>query len=204
MRLFNASLHRTATQSFAAACSRNGIACAHWLGAAFDEECRPFLGNCDLDALWRSYAARIVDADACADLPCPILYRQAARAYPSARFLVVERRPTRWLASVRRHTAGRALTVIEQLSYWWLTGERRDRLDQYAEAQLLAAYVGHSVRATAELRALGVSHALLSLDAPDFAARIADFAGFAMDRRFPHVDHLSEDAAGHGAGEAAR
>lgn len=127
---------------------------------------------------------------ACADLPCPILYRQAAAAFPEARFVVVERSPAKWLDSVRRHMAGRDFCVLERMAYWWLTGMRRPRLGDYEESVLLAAYRTHTARALDTFRELGVAHAVLSLEAPDFAARIADFCGFARERQFPHVDYL--------------
>src|SRR5262245_30613734 len=143
MKIFNLSLHRCGTRSFHKFCSDNGLDAQHWPGREFDRQCESIVHAFDLDALWAMYAPLIHDRDACADIPCPIIFREAYFAYPDAKFLLVLRNPSKWVSSVRRHMDRRPFDFLEKLMYRSICQRPAERVADYTDQELENGYLNH-------------------------------------------------------------
>jgi hypothetical protein len=187
LKIFNVSLHRSGTRSFHVFCEQNGFRSLHWLGLDFDGNCAMALEREDRRALWGIYSMFINQSDACSDVPCPSIYEEAFEAFPNAKFILVLRRPSEWIASVRRHTAGRALGVLEKFMYWPLATERRDTLSEYSDSELEDCYVRHTANVANFMIARRAHFSVFQLDDPLIGQRLAKFLGVNESTRMPRI-----------------
>lgn len=93
-RVFGIGLSKTGTVSLTTALNRLGFRTLHYPHdpLTFEELKR---GECRLSVL--------DDYDGIADIPAIPIYRDLARVYPRARFILTVREETEWLSSVRAH-----------------------------------------------------------------------------------------------------
>jgi hypothetical protein len=187
MQIFNVSPHRSGTQSFNAFCWDHSIASAHWPGDDVDAAAESALQTLDTGALWRLASPHYDGAGVASDLPVPLIYREAWANCPGARFLLVRRNPRRWVASVRRHTAGRDLSYLEKFFYWGLSGQRHDSLSGYSDDDLLRIYECYCQEVTTFLRCRGATFLTLKLEDAAIGNQLAAFIGFEATQPFGHV-----------------
>ena len=140
-KIFNLSLHRSGTQSATAFFNKIGFSSLHWPGVDFTKQCEPFLPTLDTRAVWDLYRPFVSTHNSFHDVPVPFLYREILQEYPTALFFIIGRRPASWIRSIRKHTEGRDLSVLEKFQYWTICETRRDNLAQYTDEELERAYV---------------------------------------------------------------
>jgi hypothetical protein len=185
VKVLNVSPHRSGTRSFHAFCIAHGLTSAHWPEAAFDQACQRALEHLDEAALWEVSAAHFETGEVFSDLPCPLIYRQALAAWPEARFVLVRRDPAAWIASVRRHAAGRNLSYLEKFFYWSVCGGRPARIDAYSDASLTRGYSAFMQHSEAYLRQRGARVRSFELGSAELGRELAAFIGF--EARYPFV-----------------
>jgi hypothetical protein len=188
-KIFNVSLHRSGTQSFHNLCQHLGLRSQHWPGFAFDAACAPALTALDRELIWELYQPLVKSSDAFCDLPAPLIFAQAVRDCPDARFLLIRRTVKSWISSVRRHTEGRQLDHMEKLQYWSVCESRRNHVSDYSDEELAEAYVTHERAIAAAMQNLAAPFDVFDLGAPDLGPRIAAFCGYPdQDVSFEDVD----------------
>jgi len=94
MRVFNVSLHKSATMSMWQAFSSLGFSSIHFPHRFFDAYRKGELDQC---------AELREDNKAYSDLPITFMYRKLFRLFPDARFILVVRPFEQWIESLRTH-----------------------------------------------------------------------------------------------------
>jgi hypothetical protein len=186
--IFNVSLHRSATQSFTDFCARNGLKAQHWPGHAFDQSCAPALATLDTADLWRRYRPILAGFDAAADLPAPVVFREAMTDFPHAKFVLILRDPEQWAASVRRHIGAREMDVLEKLQYWGAHGSRFGNHLTLSDTDLTALNQRHTRMVTAFAQERQVTLGTFTLTDPELGSQLAGFLGVKKSRAFKLVD----------------
>lgn len=195
MKIFNLSLHRTGTQSFHDLCRNNGLRSQHWPGWAFDRSCSDALKYFDVEAVWDLYRPFVDQAEAFSDLPCPTVYARAYRDFPDAKFVLVIRSPSQWIKSVRKHTRGRALDVLEKFMYWSICTERHGDLRRYSDTELEGAYMRHIVDIATFMRSRKADFAIFQLNSPSFSDTLIEFLNFKRNVPIRRVDDNKDDGS---------
>jgi hypothetical protein len=188
MKIFNLSLHRSGTQSVTKFFRDHGLEAAHWPGYDFARACVPYIRTLDTEAIWEKAQPWLEENEVFSDVPYGLLYREALRTYPDAKFFIVLRDPNAWLRSIRRHVGKRELFTLEKIQYWLFMQERKDRLADYSDNELLRCYREHSIIVINALAAARADFRLFALDAPSIAEDMAKFVGFPVRHPFPHRD----------------
>ena len=187
-RAFNLSLHRSGTKSFVDLCTRNNLRSLHWPGIGFDLLCRPALRGLDTRIVWGLYNTIAEGYHAFADIPAPLVYREAITQAPDASFVLVQRSPQAWVRSVRRHTASRQLDVLEMFQYGLLCGRLVNRLAALPDDVLEQSYLDFNQRVIDLATRRGVRFAAFQLEDPAIGAKLAAFLGLERTDRFRRID----------------
>jgi hypothetical protein len=189
-KIFNISLHRSATLSFIKFCEANGAKGQHWPGREFDEAVRPALRGMNLDFVWRTYQPCLQQADAFADIPVPLFYRHAYETFPDARFVLLLRSPQSWIKSVRYHCReGRVLDVLERMQYYYAFGKAISRLDEFTDLELFDGYEHFTEIVTCFYVSMKANFIVLDLAEADVGPKLARFLEFEKVTAFPRIEH---------------
>lgn len=176
MRVFNVSLHKTGTTRFYHFCRSNDLSAVHWAGREFDESSSDCVDDLDCEKLWLRYLSKFSGIQAHSDLPCPSIFRQAAREFPNARFVLMVRKPSDWIKSVREHTKNRTLDNLEKIMYWKILGDKRDRLSDYSDQELEFGLVKFISDVSASMHEMRVPFfRIFNLDGPNVGSELAGF-----------------------------
>lgn len=190
-KIFNASLHRSGTQSFAGFCRAAGLKVQHWPGYRFDTLCAPALPSLDGRYVWDRYRSVAQAKDVFADLPVPFVYRYAYESYPAAHFLIITRPVSDWVKSVRRHAADRDLDVMEKIQYWNICSNRKNRLSNYTDFELGKAYMEHEKQFTGFMKKHNAAFSILRLQDPGIGDQLRSLIGI-QDK---HIEFMKIDAS---------
>jgi hypothetical protein len=177
-KYFVVSLHRTGTRSTHELFELLGFNCIHWPHTfrEIDLQSRIEGHETDLEFIADTLAPVFDHYDVVSDVPVPVLYRQLAQRYPSAKFVLVNRDPEAWAESVLRHMEERILRPYARAQYWYYVPSRPMAVRELSIEQLKYMHVRHSAEVKeffAESRRLGEFH----LDTPTLSRDIARFAG---------------------------
>ena len=187
-RIFNVSLHRSGTQSFADFCQRNGLKTLHWPGVGFDLICRPALETADTGYVWYQYSKIISGFDAVADIPAPVVFREAMTDYPGAKFVLILREPKGWVKSVRQHINQREMDVLEKMQYWTAYGKNFGDYLWLGDDELEALYRRYSQVVTDCARQRNVALGTFDLFDPELGQKLGAFLGLEERKPFNLVD----------------
>ncbi len=187
-RVFNLSLHRSGTQSFADFCQRNGLKTLHWPGIGFDLICRPALETVDSEYVWYQYSKIITGFEAVADVPAPVVFREAMTNYPAAKFVLILREPAEWVKSVRRHINQREMDVLEKMQYWIAYGKNFGDYLSLGDDELEALYRRFAQMVTDYARQRNVALGTFELSDPELAPKLDAFLEMKGQQPFNHVD----------------
>ena len=74
------------------------------------------------------------NGDACQDMPWPVLFKEMDRMYPSAKFILMEREPDKWLDSIIKWKKDRH-SDLDELVYGFgkIPGNEEVYLNRYLE-----------------------------------------------------------------------
>ena len=188
-KIFNLSLHRSATESFSRLMTDHGFRATHWPGFTFDRSCRQAVEQLDTSMVFQLALDVIKANQVFADVPYCFLYRELFLTYPDALYLIILRPVGAWIKSVRRHIGGRELDNLEKLQYG-LYNAIYDRIFDYTDSQLENVYAHHldTVVNLAQIR--GVSLRLFwldpsSLEQTKLVTELSEYLGFRARTPFP-------------------
>ncbi len=119
-------------------------------------------------------------------VPFPVLFRQAARDFPEAKFLLLRRNPETWLNSVRSHVGSGNFKPFERIQYWQYFPDCPKRLSHIPESGLLELQQRHI---DAVKRTIDSDDKLLvaELEGDDVGEKICDFLGRERKIKLPRV-----------------
>jgi len=189
-KVFVISLHRTMTRSTDALLSMAGLETVHWpksfQGCDLQEAVRG--REEDLDAVYEVLSPVLCHYEAFGDVPFPTLFRQMARDYPEARFVLVHREPHAWARSVRGMIGGRELKPFEKVQYWSYLSRPVKNLRTVTDEDLLGVYFSHlfAVHDFFESRGELGRLCFVSIDDPEAGEKITRFLGLEQ-RPFPRI-----------------
>lgn len=191
-KVFVLSLHRSGTTSVHRLLRDLGYKSLHWPIRDGDRDIRAEVaGNeTDLEFIWASLSSLIDRREAFSDVPFPVLYQQAARDFPDAKFVLVTREPDAWLNSVRRHIGFRKFRVFERVQYWHYFPNRPDKLSAINTKKLLELQEIHQNAIEAIVTS---SDKLLSisLENKNVGETICDFLGSKQILELPRISSVS-------------
>jgi hypothetical protein len=176
-KIFNLSLHRSGTQSAYVFFDKLGFSSQHWPGSDFDRRCEPFLQTLDTAEVWSLYRPLLKMHSSFHDVPIPFLYNHILKEFPDSLYMMIVRRPSAWIRSVREHTKGRELLTLEKFQYWTICESRWGNLAQYTDEQLEYGYMKFISDVTNMMVAHQAKFRIFNLEAPNLAASIAEFCG---------------------------
>jgi hypothetical protein len=191
-KLFNLSLHRCGTLSAAQFVKKIGFSCQHWPGFDFDRNCEPFLQTLDTAGVWNLYRPLLKKHRSFHDVPIPFLYNEILKDFPDSLYMLVVRRPGAWIRSIREHTEGRELDVLEKFQYWTICESRYSTLAQYTNEELEYGYMRFISDVTNTMVARQANFRIFSLESPNLAASVAEFCG--VTRLIPPWENVSRGA----------
>ncbi|HVM33928.1 MAG TPA: sulfotransferase [Actinomycetota bacterium] len=136
-KIFGVGAHRTGSTSLMAALRVFGYRTSHWKDRA---EIRA-----DLESQ-RFRLSLMERVDAVSDLPIPTWYRQLAKAFPEAKFILTVRDTESWLRSVERHMANRMFEQEEKEFYGRSNFDREHFSDRFERhnGEVLQYFAGSS------------------------------------------------------------
>jgi hypothetical protein len=137
-KYFVVSLHRTGTRSTHELFKALGFNCIHWPHTfqEMDLQSRIEGRETDLEFIADTLAPVFDHYDVVSDVPVPVLYRQLAQRYPSAKFVLVERDPQAWAESVLKHMERRTLRPYARTQYWHYFPDRPTAAGELSIEQL--------------------------------------------------------------------
>lgn len=166
--IFNVSPHRSATRSVTAFAEAHGLKAKHWLGPEFDAAAET------TKDLWELAKPHAIGSDILSDLPWPMLYRQASRCFPNAKFLLITRNPSNWVASVRRHAGDRDFSHLERLFYKHLVDRTVAGVRDLRDSDMAAGYQHH---VSEVVSTVGSRLSLILLSDRDVSLKLAGVLG---------------------------
>ncbi len=187
-KVFVLSLHRTATRSVHSLLRTVGYNSLHWPTRDGKRDIRAEVTGheTDLEFVWQSLLPLLGRYNAFSDVPFPVLFRQAARDFPEAKFLLLSRNPETWLNSVRSHVGSGNFKPFERIQYWQYFPECPKRLSQIPENGLLELQQRHidAVKST-----IDSDEKLLvtELERDDVGESICEFLGREQKVKLPRV-----------------
>jgi len=176
-KIFNLSLHRSGTQSTWFFLKNMGFSSQHWPGADFDKRCEPFLQTLDTAEVWNLYRPLVKMHSSFHDVPMPFVYDHIIKDFPDALYMIIVRRPSAWIRSVRQLMKGRELTVMERFLYWRMFESRWTTFAQYTDDELEYGYLKFISDVTNIMIASRANFRIFNLESPDLASSIAEFCG---------------------------
>lgn len=192
-KIFNLSLHRCGTASAALFMNKIGFSCQHWPGSDFDSRCEPFLHTLDTAGVWNFYRPFLKRHSSFHDVPIPFLYNDILNDFPDALYILIIRRPTAWIRSIREHTEGRELDVLEKFQYWTACENRYSYLSQYKNEELEYGYMKFISSVTNTMVARRANFRIFNLESQTLAVSLAEFCG--VTRLIPPWENVSRGAA---------
>jgi hypothetical protein len=192
-KIFNLSLHRSATESFSKFMADHGFKATHWPGPTFDRLCQEAVAHRDTNAVFRFAAETIEKHDVFADVPYCFLYRELFHAYPDASYLIVLRPLHLWVESVRRHIGSRELHNLEKLQYGLYFDAPYNYISDYTNAQLEAVYVRHLKSVVNLVQHHNVRFRLFELDSESLEQKgliteLSEYLNFQIRAPFPTIN----------------
>jgi hypothetical protein len=184
------SLHRSGTRSTAQFLSDLGLRTTHWPGYHQGEGLQTkIIGReTELEAVYEAISPILDDAEAIADVPIPVLYRQLYRDFPNARFILVERDSTSWVRSVRRHLRYRRFHPYERIVYWQFFGSRPKSARLLTDQDLLWMQAHHKTSVECFFREAASDHfRCFQLEDDNAAGKIAALLGYERRGPLPHI-----------------
>ncbi len=189
VKVFNLSLHRSGTQSFRAFMEWHGRRTTHWPGWDFEALAAAAVARLATADVWAGLDAVLTQFEAFCDLPFSLLYQEAFSAYPDAKFLIILRDVSEWIASVRRHAGARLLTPYEKLQYWSNCDKRPESLAEYTDEDLEAVYLAHLAKVTSFMSEQRGCFRAFWLNDRDLGYQCADYLDFEKVHDFPSIDY---------------
>jgi hypothetical protein len=189
-RIFNLSLHRSGTKSFIDFCTRNNLPSLHFPGVGFDLLCRPALHSLDSRYIWSLYNYISDGYQAFADIPVPMLYREAMAQSADATFLMILRPAPEWIRSIRQYIRERPLAVLEIFQYGMLSGRLVNKLTALSDDVLERGYGQFCHRVAQEAADRGVRFKTFQLNDPQIGGKLANYLGLKLTDEFRHFDRL--------------
>ena len=189
MKVFNLSPQRSGTKSFHALCLKNNLLSAHYPGPYLDDRAGATVPTLDADQLWHICADYYAAADVFSDFPTPLVYKQALRAYPDAKFVLIRRDVDAWVRSVRTLTTDRDLSWLERFFYHSTIHSTfgGKGLEPYTDTELKTAYEEFYSKVLATLILHGASFFVGWLESPNLGSKLANF----LDLEFAEpMEHL--------------
>lgn len=175
-KVFVLSLHRSGTTSVHHLLRTIGYKSLHWPIRDGERDIRADITGheTDLEYVWSSLSPLLERRESFSDVPFPVLYKQALRDFPNARFLLLNREPNSWLRSVRDHVGSRKFKPFERVQYWHYFPDRPKKLSEIDEGDLLSLPQRHR---DAIENTLDAANQLLSIDLkePDVGEQICTF-----------------------------
>ena len=166
-----------------------GLRSVHWPGFAFDKACEPALADLDVEYVWSLYKDVVAANDAFNDLPTAFLWRCAFRDHKDAHFVIVLRSPEAWIKSIRRHTSGRKIDVMEKLQYWSIFDDRREHISDYPDDMIRDGYVRYYTTVAGEALRAGVRLATFWLEDEGIERKLKlEFGWEGSEAKFGDVD----------------
>jgi hypothetical protein len=192
-KIFNLSLHRSATESFSQFMADHGFRATHWPGLTFDQRCRQAAAHLDTAEVFQLALDAIEAHQVFGDVPYCFLYREILAAYPNANYLIILRPVQGWIKSVRRHIGNRELDNMEKLLYGLYIDAKYDHIFDYTDAQLEGAYIRHLITVVnlAQIQRVRFRSFQLdpnSLEQTMLMAQVAQYLGFQVRTRFPTIN----------------
>ena len=160
----------------------------HWPGPGFDHACLPALRHGSA-LVWQLYRQLLDGADAFADVPVPFLYREIHAACPRATYVLLKRRPEGWIKSVRHHSKGRELAVLDRMQYREICGKDAERIEHFSDRDLFYGYERFIESVANWFIGNGAKFILLEIEHADLSARLGSFLGFDPGITFPRIEH---------------
>lgn len=187
-KVVNVSLHRSATQSFNDYCASLGYRNQHWPGFDFDKACEPYLERLNFSQVWKLYSKIAAEFDSFCDIPQSFIYKEFMRNYPDAVYLLLLRPVDKWIESVRRHTNGRDMDVMEKMQYWSILDVRKAHLSEYSNDELEKGYRVHLSNLVSSANRYKVKLEILNIDDKLFLDKLAMIFDVSKDIPFNDVD----------------
>lgn len=195
-KCFVLSLHRSGTRSITHLLEGWGLRTVHYPSRHNGVRLEPKIDGreTDLAHVANVIAPVIHKNDAMTDVPIPTLYRELDARYPNARFLLLRRRPTDWIRSVRRHVGERAFHRYERVQYWHYFSERPRALRELADRDLRRMCERHFSQVQDYFEPQGrQKFAAFDLEDEQVGGKVGAFLGHDMNARLPHVkDELKQ------------
>ena len=187
-KIFNLSMHRSGTQSTSAFLNEIGFSSQHWPGIDFDKRCEPFLQTLDTAEVWNLYRPLLKMHNSFNDVPIPFLYSHIITDFPGSLCMLIVRRPSTWIRSIRKQTEGRELDVLEKFQYWTICESRWGNLAQYTDEELEYGYMKFISNVTNMMVAQQANFRIFDLESFNLAASIAEFCG--VNRSIPPFEKI--------------
>ncbi len=193
-RIFVLSLHRTGTQSTQQFLLDAGINSLHTptgrsnLSYYFNAR-RNWSGReTDLGFIFEHMMKNIAeDYEAVID-DIGVLYEEAYKQYPDAKFILVFREPEAWAKSVRKHIDERELVASERVQYWKYLTEKPETITDVPNERLAEMCSNHKTQVEAFFEARPEAD-FVSADLNDSALgqKLSRFLGI-EERPMPFAD----------------
>ena len=197
-KIFGIGFHKTGTTSLHIFLKLLGYHGIHWpnhvKGINYQKLCIPHLHD----------NSRVVDIlmpvftqfETFTDLPIPGLYRELDERFPGSRFILVEREPEDWWASLINHwhlpeEGRRTLDPYEYLQYNYADETPLTEVTVDSKAGILHRYNRHLARVKTYFE--GRPDALISvaMDDPEMARKLADFLQASDVPKYPRIRRSS-------------
>lgn len=184
------SLHRSGTRSTAQFLSDLGLRTIHWPVYHQGQDLRAkIIGReTELEAVYEAISPILDDAEAIADVPIPVLYRQLYRSFPNAGFILVERDSAAWVRSVRTHLKDRKFGPYERVVYWQFFGHRPKSARLLTDQDLLGMQARHRASVEGFFRKVAPDRLrCFQLEDDNAGGKIASFLGYERQGPLPHA-----------------
>lgn len=190
-KIFVISPNRSATVSTIRYLENQGFMCAHWFGqisgAVINNEE-------NLEYIMDLVIPLLDKCDVAADLPIPSIYKQLAKKYPDAKFLLIKRHPQDWANSILERYKIKKKQEVEPLActlYWQYLDKRPTKTSELTFDDLAAIYSEHCQSVEEYFRGAG-RLGVFSVDDPKISERLSHFLGLESKIEFPHDNKVSQ------------
>lgn len=196
-KVFVLSLHRSGTTSVHHLLRALGYKSLHWPIRDGDRDIRAEVAGheSDLEFVWSSLSSLVSRRDSFSDVPFPVLYKQAARDFPDAKYILVTREPNSWLRSVRSHIGFRKFRVYERVQYWHYFPNQPSRLSAISTKKLLDLQDVHKEAIESQF-ALSGNLLTIPLGSAHVGEEICAFLGSTENLELPRISSVSSLKSG--------
>jgi hypothetical protein len=189
-KIFCVSFHKTGTTSFHDYLETYGIASCHGAKKLDNRDYRPDLESAkrDLEGVANVLAPFLDRYQALSDTPYNVLYRQLARKYPSAYYVLITRNLDSWWNSLQEHWSlqvlGHRLTTLEYIQYHPYISNCDKVFTRKDRDELISAHHSHIEQVKAHL--VNNRFIAVELEDQDKSRKLAEFLGLDYTVTFPH------------------